>query len=158
MIREGCKVAYVGHPGEVAIGDVGKVLSDQGNASHIQWLTGASKGRITGPWAHADLVEQQSTTASIDDSLDDGTLVTVAVREVYDDSGDLGLLAALNEAGHLATFTELADEAMLVVAHHIRRDPAFSAVLSALDTDEADRLVGLTASYLMRDAFGEDHQ
>lgn len=153
--REGKRVSYVGEPNPQGLGvaDVGKVLSVTGSCSHVLWETGRLAGRVTFE-ENNDLVTSASTTAR-DDSLD-GPLVTIAVRETYDTAGDTGLLNALAEAGHLASMTGYAEEALSLVASRVREDPAFQPVLAELEPDEGAALVNLTSAVLLRDAFTEE--
>jgi len=88
----------------------GKVLSDAGIGSHVMWSTGARKGEIV-LVPDIDLVQTNGARISYDDCLDSG-LVTIAVRETYDSGGAVGLLNALNDEGHLATFSQIAEEAL----------------------------------------------
>lgn len=152
MIREGAKVSYVGdeHDG-LAVGDVGKVLSASGSSSHVLWATGGQTGSIT-LVADMDLVANNKAPLSYD-GLDGGSLVTVAVRDTYDVSGAVGLLNALNDEGHLATFGQIAEQAQQIVAASLRSDPSMTEVLASLDPDEASEFITFTAAVLLRDAF-----
>jgi hypothetical protein len=90
------------------------------------------------------------------DDLDSGVLVTIAVRDTFDSQGQVGLLNALNEEGHLATFASIAEEAMHTVAARLRQDPSITEVLAHLDPEEGAEFVSFTASILLRDAFGQE--
>lgn len=155
-MRDGQQVTYVGDGGDgLHLGDRGQVLAVVGSGSHVLWRTGVLHGQVT-LVENEDIVREgraQTVEAAVADALD-SPLVTVAVRETYDESGEAGLLNALNEAGHLAAFTQIAEEAAGFIASRIRRDPAFRAVLAHLDGDEGDRLVTLASTVLLRDAFG----
>jgi hypothetical protein len=153
--REGQRVAYVGD-GDHGLqpGDCGKVLSSAGTASHVMWATGARAGEVI-LLSNMDLVASSAGARTYDD-LDGGHLVTIAVRDVYDVRGEVGLLNALNEEGHLATFAPIAEEAISMVAARIRQDPSIQEVLSHLDPDEGAEFVAFAASVLLRDSFGGD--
>lgn len=158
--RDGEKVSYVGDPTKegLRIGDEGQALSVTEACSHVMWATGARTGQV-------DLVDNEDLVSRgggrvagsvFDDSVSHAGLVTVAVRETYDTDGGVGLLNALNEAGHLASLEAVADEALAFVCAQVRSDPAFSSVLGQLDESEAADFVSLTATSVLRDAFGSD--
>lgn len=150
--REGQRVAFCGDPDAgLQPGDRGKVLSSAGQASHVMWATGARAGEIL-LVGNLDLVASQQAPVSYDD-LDSGSLVSIAVRDTYDGAGPVGLLNALNEEGHLATFATIAEEAMQAVAKRIRQDPSITEVLAVLDPEEGAEFVSLATSVLLRDAF-----
>ena len=150
-IPEGEKVAFIGEPDEGHdIDDRGVVLQASGDASHVRWLSGPSKGQIS-LVANFDLVSVRDSGAN--DSLE-GPLVTIAVRDVLDKQGTTGLLNALNRDGHLTFFEPLAREAVAMIEDNIRNDPSFRPILSHLSANEAQDLVSLATSTLLRDAFG----
>jgi len=152
--REGSQVAYVGFGvGGLVIGDLGKVLAGAGSGSHVVWATGAAVGQIV-LIPNEDLVVSR-TAVITDDSLDCGPLVAIAVRDVYDGYGEVGLINALNDAGHLAGFTEIAEEALEWVVGKIGNDPSVLEALSHLDVDEARDVLGCMATTLLRDSFSE---
>lgn len=151
--REGQRVAFCGDPLDgLQVGDRGKVLSSAEAGSHVLWSTGSRTGEVT-LVENFDLVASAHAPRSYD-GLDAGSLVTIAVRDVYDGQGHVGLLNALNEEGHLATFAPIAEEAMHMVSQRIRQDPSIREVLAHLDSDEGADFVSLAASVLLRDAFG----
>lgn len=156
-IIEGSLVSYVGPLEDgLNIGDRGKVLSDDGRAAHVLWQTGALKGKVT-LIDHMDIVAAQSRIHSeLDDSLDEGTLVTVAVRETYNYGGVEGLLDALETEGHLAVFQPIVDEAIQMVASRLRQDVAFREIIAQLEPDEGDEFLERATYALLRDAFGGD--
>jgi hypothetical protein len=150
-IPEGEQVAYIGEPnGSLEVDDRGRVVQASGTGSHVQWTSGPAKGQITLESNH-DLVSMR--TRSDDDALD-GPLVTIAVRDVYEREGTTGLLNALNHDGHLAFFEPLAVEAVEMIRDNIRTDASFRPILSQLSASEAQELVVLATSTLLRDAFG----
>lgn len=149
--REGQRVAFCGDPDAgLQPGDRGKVLSSEGSASHVLWATGSRSGEIL-LVGNLDLVASHQTYAY--DSLDSGVLVTIAVRDTFEDAGSPGLLNALNEEGHLTSFASIADEVMQAVAARIRQDPSIAEVLAVLDPEEGAEFVSLATSVLLRDAF-----
>lgn len=151
--REGQRVAFCGDPNAgLQPGDTGKVLSSAETGSHVLWSSGSRTGEVL-LVENLDLVASTAAPRTYDD-LDSGSLVTIAVRDVYDGQGHIGLLNALNEEGHLATFASIAEEALNTVAASIRQDPSFREVLSHLDPDEGSEFVSLAATVLLRDAFG----
>lgn len=150
---EGGKVAYVGDGGDdLAIGDEGKVLSAGTTGSHVMWSTGARQGQVT-LTHNADLVMQGRATAGYEHGFDAG-LVSVAVRDVYATGGAKRLLAALNQEGHLAAMTALAEEALQGLCARIRTDPSMREVLAVLEPDEGAEVVSLAATALLREAAG----
>jgi len=150
-IPEGEQVAYIGEPnGSLDVDDRGRVVQAAGTGSHVHWTSGPSKGQITLE-TNLDLVSMR--TRGDDDALD-GPLVTIAVRDVYEREGTTGLLNALNHDGHLAFFEPLAVEAVEMIRDNIRTDASFRPILSQLSATEAQELVVLATSTLLRDAFG----
>jgi hypothetical protein len=155
VIAEGATVSYVGHQrDDLAIGDRGRVLSDAGSGSYVMWSTGKLVGQITLE-PDMDLVASNGARIVYNDSFDTG-LVTIAVRDTYDTAGPAGLLNALNDEGHLASFPQIAEEAVRHVASRIREDPSIAEVLANLDPEEGADFVGLAATALLRDAFGPE--
>lgn len=150
---EGLKVSYIGDPGDdLDIGDTGKVIASDGQASHIRWLTGKSEGQITFN-DDFDLVVISKEVGY--DDLMSGSLVTVAVRNTFDKLGQAGLLNALNDEGHLSVFQPIAEEAISMVAARIRQDASFVEVLSELDSEEGNDFVTYASLALLNDAFGD---
>jgi hypothetical protein len=134
------------------------VLSADAVGSHVQWVTGARAGNVT-LIPNEDIAAQGSSRTAVHDELDEsleyGSLVSIAVRDVYDIDGETGVVEAMNEAGHLASLARFAEEAVSVVAAQVRTSPAFEAVLSQLEPEEADAIVTTAAASLLRDALGE---
>lgn len=153
--REGARVSYVGDDaGGPALGDQGRVVAHSGSASHVRWLTGQATGQIT-LVAHEDLV-QPTAARMVDDDLSSGPLVAIAVREVYDETGEVGLLNALAEAGHLAAFSEIAEEALGFVQGKVASDPSVAEALSHLESNEQMEVLSFLTAALLRDAFGRE--
>ncbi len=150
-IPEGERVAYIGEPTDILnVDDRGRVVQASGSGSHVQWLTGDAKGQISLE-SNLDLVSLRAQGG--DESLD-GPLVTIAVRDVYEREGTTGLLNALNRDGHLAFFEPLALDAVEMIESNIRTDASFRPILAHLSADEAQELIALATSTLLRDAFG----
>lgn len=157
-MRDGQKVSYVGIDQEgLALGDRGEVISASASASHVMWTSGSRQGALM-------LVDNLDITPvgriktavaedGLEDSLEVGNLDVTAAREVFDESGEIGLLNAMSEQGHLASFAAIAEEAAALISTRIRNDPSFRAVAAHLDDEEADRLVSLATAVLARDAF-----
>ena len=153
-MREGARVSYVGEDDGLAVGDQGRVLSASGAASHVRWTTGARTGEIV-LVNDLDLVANRKPEVT-NDGLDAASLVTLAVRDTFDATGPVGLLNALNEEGHLATFSIYAEQALEFIAAAIRTDASMAEVLANLETEEQSAFISFTASILLRDAFGQD--
>ncbi len=160
MVCDGDVVSFGGYggiPPGIAVGDRGVVLSAApfGGSGHIQWRTGARAGkvdyldaeelRVVEAAAYRDAAE-----TSLDDSLEVGP--RVAVREVYEQSGERGLVTALAEAGALSGITQIAEDVTAMAAARVRAD--LSSVLSQLDPDDAEAVVGTVTAACMREALG----
>lgn len=151
--REGQKVAYVGDGDHgLAPGDRGKVLSSEPGAAHVLWMSGAQQG---GTLFHTnyDLVAHEAE--AYDTDFYGAPLVTTAVRDTFDREGPEGLLNALNEEGHLATFGSHVEEAIAMVSSRIRQEPAFIEIMAELDVDEGEEVLSMATFALLVDAFGE---
>lgn len=159
MIHDGSRVEYTGTDtgnGPLIPGDQGSVLSVSGNAAHVQWHTGALAG-------HVDLYDTRdlhpltprhgSIEDALDDSLDVAGLGRFTARQIYDENGPSGLLNAMADAGKLAAFQDIAEDALALVAERLRTSVAFTALAAHLDDDEADHIIRLASAALIRDAF-----
>lgn len=156
IIREGAQVSYVGY-GEtgLVVGDQGRVLAASGDASHVRWTSGARKDLVL-LVPNEDLVQARAAR-EVETDLGTGPLVAIAVRETYDDGGEIALFNEMAEAGHLAAFSQIAVEALEWVQGKIANDPSVAEVLGHLDPSEATDLLGFMTTALLRDAFsGED--
>lgn len=156
MTLEGHKVSYVGEPTEgLAVGEKGSVLSSDGASCHVMWATGARRGLVD-LLPVDDVVSARRTAVvhTLDDSLSIAPLQTVAVAETYEAEGAPGLLNALNEAGLLASFAQIAEDAVAHVSARLWEDDEFRQVLAHLDPEEGASLVSLASVVLLRDAFG----
>lgn len=157
MVCEGSNVSYAGVDGDdLLTGDQGRVLSVADTVAHVLWATGSCVNRVL-PVYDTDLVSLGSSEAAQDvlgDCLEVGGLVTFSSRQAYDTGGEVAVLDAMAEAGHLAMFADVAQDALALVASRIRSDASFRAVVADLDEDEAESVLRLASACLVRDAFG----
>lgn len=159
MISEGGKVTYAGDTDPFnVVGSLGRVVSLSGTGAHVQWLTGPKTGQFdyveTFELVQPGAAHEASMEAAFDNTLDMPATEGISVRACYDETGEEGLVTALNESGHLAMLADYVDEAVGHLATRIRTDPTLGDVLSQLETDEADSLVGRVASLLLNDRLG----
>lgn len=158
MMREGAKVAYTGAEGDgLVVGDRGKVVSADGTVCHVLWSTGAKVHQIT-PHYEASLVTMSGFTDDhgLEDSLDVGGLVTFSARNSFDAGGSIQVVSELADLGHLAAFSEIAEEAISLISARVRQDPSFRVATADLDEDEAEQVFRLASACLIRDAFGNE--
>lgn len=159
-LREGAAVRYCGDIGEgrPSIGDLGQVLADAGTHAHVMWSTGSRTHQVdlVDVYELAPVASRMGSGVDISDSLNVGPMVSVAVRDTYEDNGPQGLLNALAEAGHLAGLADVADHALAAVSAQIRTDPVLGQVLASLDESESEEFLSLTALALMRESFGAE--
>lgn len=157
-VAEGAMVSWVG-PGVDGYeeGDTGRLLAFASHThAHVMWSTGAREGQ-------ADLVAIEDLTTKrmaqrdlLADSLEVGGLEAFAVRQVMDAEGEAGVLNTMSALGHLTAFSSIAADIMTSVSARIRQDPSFRAVTAHLDDDEAEALIRLATTCLVRDAFTDD--
>lgn len=157
MIHDGSRVEYTGpDDGPLKTGDQGSVLAASGHAAHVQWRTGTLQGQVH-LYDTADLrpltPRQGAIEDALDDSLDVSGLGTFTARQLYDETGPTGLLNAMADAGKLAAFQDIAEEALALVSNRLRTSASFTALAAHLDDDEADQMVRLASAALIRDAF-----
>jgi hypothetical protein len=140
-------------------GDQGKVLVTDSRVAHVLWATGVLAGDVS-IVDHEDLRtgSTRSVSGSLDDSLELGGLTSFSSRQVWDDQGHIGVLNVMVEGGHLASFIDIAEEALGIVAHRIRHDASFQAIAGELDDSEAETLVRTAAAALIRDAFAAEEE
>jgi len=162
-LQDGQLVSYAGADGydELFVGDRGKILVADGEIAHVMWSTGSRSGTVTITekdvlTASADY--EMTVSGSLDDSLEVGGLTSFSSRQVWDESGPVGLLNTMVETGHLASFIDIAEEALGLVAHRIRHDSSIRVITAELDEDEAETLVRTAAAALIRDAFSADEE
>lgn len=156
FIAEGSHVAYIGDgrlDAPIVYGDEGHVILAADDGSHVQWTSGACREGIL-LVANTDLQEVKRAQAQLDESLEI-PLQTVAARDIYDKIGSSGLLNTLNKEGRLVFFEAIAQNIVESVSNAIRDEPSFRLILGQLNPDEANELVYLSTTSLLRDAFGE---
>jgi hypothetical protein len=157
VIHDGSRVEYTGiDDGPLHYGDQGSVLATSGHAAHVQWRTGALAGQVQ-LYDTDDLrpltPRQGAVEEALDDSLDVAGLGTFTARQIYDENGPSGLLNAMADAGKLAAFQDIAEDALALITERLRTSAAFTALAAHLDDDEADQMVRLASAALIRDAF-----
>ena len=156
MMREGSKVSYTGMDADgVTLGDQGRVLATDGSRAEVLWYTGARTNQVTVADGYDLVVTGSRVADSLEDSLEVGGLVTFSARHTYDQGGEVALLNQMAEAGHLAAFADIAEDALNLVASRLRHDASFRAVTAQLDEEEAEGVLRLASSCLIRDAFGD---
>lgn len=166
FLHEGQRVSYIGDGSDGRLlGDRGQLLVRSGREGHVKW----DDGKVTpheleflAPSAvqatrHQVIARRTAMSPDgLEDSLEVGPpIATVGVRGVYDTEGGVGVLNVMATTGALASFPEIAQEALGFVAHRIWSDPHVQAVTAQLDDDEAQEIVTLASQALLRDAFGE---
>lgn len=152
MVGDGDAVSYAGaddprRTGPVR-GDRGVVLSATLDDAHVMWRTGSRLGRVD--LVAVDELRAHAGPDPLVDSLEFGP--RVAVRDVFDQGGEGGLVAALAEAGVLSGVTQIAEDVTAMAAARVRADLA--SVLSQLDPDDAESVVGTVTAACMREALG----
>lgn len=156
--REGQAVSFIGEG--AMFGSQGKLLATAGHhAAHVSWATGPLAGQVS----LADTEDLASTRKAasaviardeLDDSLDVGGMSVTAVRQVQDEEGAVGVLNFMASSGHLSGFAGIGEQALAFVTGLVRQDSGVREVTAQLDEDEAEGLIHLAASVLLRDAFG----
>lgn len=155
MMREGSKVAYTGPEIDGhQVGDEGRVIAVDANVCNVIWTSGTLVHQITPHYASSLVSATAALGSDIEDSLEVGGLVTFSVRSSYDAGGSLQVVAEMAEQGHLASFGDIAEEALSLVAARVRQDPSFRIVASDLDDEEAEDVVRQASASIIREAFG----
>lgn len=157
-IVEGAKVAWVGPEVDgYEVGDSGSLLAFASGAyAHVTWATGSHSGETEIVSIEDISTGHVAAKDPLADSLDMGGLVSFSARQVMDTEGEAGVLNAMASMGHLTAFSSIAEDVMSQVAAQVRQDPSFRAVASQLDEDEAEALIRLATTCLIRDAFTEE--
>lgn len=158
MLQDGCRVEYTGHGnGPLIPGDQGSVLVVSGHCAHVQWKTGPLADQVS-LVDTVDLVLLSSRQSDIEESLSDSLEVSglgsVTARRIFDDGGSQALLSAMVEAGSLASFQDVAEDALALIAGRLRNSSSFMGITSHLDEDEIDTMVNLASTALIKDALG----
>lgn len=156
-MNEGQQVTYVGlGTDSLASGDKGTLVAFAGqSAAHVWWRTGRAEGQATIEYLDDLSTGHTASRDPLEDSLEVGGLTVQGVRETYATQGEAGVLNVMAEAGHLAAFSEYAEEALSLVASRIRQDPSFREVTGQLEEEAGEALLRLAAICLIRDAFGQ---
>jgi hypothetical protein len=160
MLYDGCRVVYTGaDDGPLRMDDQGAVMVLGERSAHVQWRTGSLAGQISLVDSR-DLLPVEArrgaVEAALDDSLEVAGLGVFTARQIYDEGGAEGLLNAMVDAGHLASFTTIAEEALALVTGRLRASAALHGVTSHLEEAEAEDVVRTAAAALIRDAFSVD--
>lgn len=160
MIIEGARVTYVGTDGRAERQEgtvIAVTATSPSSVCHVQWATGAFEALYEDDLSDVDGRTQHAHSASLHDPLADslevGSLQTYSVRTVLDEGGEAALLNEMIRAGHLAGLGPVVDEAIALVAARLRQSLPFIEVTAQLDPEEADSLVSLASTCLVRDAF-----
>lgn len=151
---EGSEVVYVGDDSIIGLGSRAQVLANAGNASHVRFSEGQAQGQVT-MVANLDIVpvgRYNSVESDLHDSITDGTLMALSVREVYATVGEKGLLASLREDGYLDFCANLSQTTRLQVIQALRRDPAIAKVLDQLSIESGNSMLQSLSSLVLRNA------
>lgn len=154
-MNDGSRVSYIGSPTDgLEIGDEGRVLRAVSGGAHVLFRTGERKDELLFVPDRDLVINGQvcPSPSTWDDSLSDGTLVNTAARAVFDRQGPRGLLAALDEDGHLSLLAARAEEAVDSVSAAVRNDPNIAGVIAALDPEEAEVFIATATLALIREA------
>jgi hypothetical protein len=158
---EGQRVTYVGQPEEGLLpGETGRLLiMASSTAAHVQMPSGGIYLVMTD-----DLVPVTGKKAAapapdlLEDSLEVGTLPSFSASLVDEETDETELLNKMASAGMLSAFSDIAEEALMMISSRIRQDPVFREVLAGMDESEGESLVRLASTCLIRDAFGDGEE
>lgn len=155
-MHDGGKVVYAGQEHEgLTPGTAGRVLSCTALYGHVQWLEGPHKDKV-GLYPAEDLATvgrltpdpTRSVSASLNDSLEVGSLVSVAsAREAYDSMGGEGLVSHL--ADYLVSYSSLAEDALQQMISGLSQDPVIKQVIAQMDPEEAEDVLRRSAALLL---------
>jgi hypothetical protein len=149
-LYEGDTVAYVGDALdgiEPARGRIMAFASSQ--AAHVQWTTGSRAGQVDMVDVY-DLMPCPSVA-----SLESGRLTATSVRHVYTIEGAEGVLKYLSSTAQLATWPDIAADALAYVTGKLKADASLELCWEQLDADQVDKVAALAAEVLLRDSFSE---
>lgn len=156
-MRDGEKVVYVGEGQDsLTYGAHGRVLSCTAAYAHVQWLDGPVQGKV-GLYMAEDLKGtdeyQNAVTASLDDSLEVGSLISLAsAQEAYEETGGDGLVTHLASNGYLASYASVAEDALQLITASLQQDPVLVQLTASMDPEEADEVYRLAARTLLSDS------
>lgn len=148
-------VTYSGNGAEgVSLGTHGRVLSRTAVYAHVMWVEGELKGQVTLHRLDDLQMDQGRTvTASLDDSLEVGSLISLAsAQSAYEESGGGGLVSHLASGGHLAAYASVAEDAFQMIAEALQGDPVLGQMTASMDPEEADEVYRLAARALLHDS------
>lgn len=155
-MHNGDDVVYTGREAEGLLpGAHGHVLSCTAAYAHVQWLDGARAGEVGLHRAEdlCPLVRPNAVTASLDDSLEVGSLVSLAsAQEAYEETGGEGLVAHLAAQGLLAGYSQVAEEALQLIASTLQQDPVLHQLTASMDPEEADDVFRRAATALLTES------
>lgn len=156
-MRNGGEVVYTGTESEGLLPGVrGRVLVCTAAYAHVQWLEGARKGEV-GLHRAEDLGSAggpaNAITASLDDSLEVGSLISLAsAQEAYEETGGSGLVSHLASGGYLSSYSSVAEEVLQQLTSRLQQDPVLVQLTASMDPEEADEVYRLTARTLLSDS------
>lgn len=155
-MHNGGTVRYIGDgPDGPEFGTSGRVLSCTAAYGHVQWLEGAWRGQV-GLYPAEELDSEShahTVAASLDDSLEVGSLVSMAsAQEAYEESGGEGLVSHLASTGYLASYSSVAEEAFQLIAARLQQDPVLRQLTTSMDPEEADEVYRVAARMLLSDS------
>lgn len=163
-MQDGLTVAYAGQPGDLQPGDLGQVLSADHSYAHVMWSTGALAGQVRlHDTADLDLspsmvspMPRSHIEASLDDSLEVGSVQVTSARQIYDAAGPAGVLEQMSLGGQLDQLSDISDEVYTLVTSRVRTSPYVRTVTAQLDEDEAEEVVRMTSAALLQGLLAEE--
>jgi hypothetical protein len=160
MMHDGQPVAYSGATGPLQPGDEGHVLAVESTYAHVLWRTGTLAGQATMHPLDKDELTPLATRghieASLDDSLEVGSLIVTSARDAYDQGGPEGVLDQMAYTGQLSALMDVAEEGYALVASRVRTSAHLRTIAAQLDEAEAEALVQVTSAALLRELLGTD--
>lgn len=157
-MHDGLPVTYSGTPGPLQPGDEGTVLTTEATYAHVLWRTGALTGQVT-PQSHDELepaVVRSHIEASLDDSLEVGSLQVTSARDAYDEGGPAAVLDQLAFQGQLAMLMDDAQQTYAQFVAQVRTSPYLAHLTAQLDEGELETVVQTTSAALLRELLAED--
>jgi hypothetical protein len=155
-VHDGQKVVYAGSPGTLLPGDEGTMLASEATYAHVLWTTGALAGQVTLA-EHGDLdtvAVRGPIEASLDDSLEVGSLHVISARDAYDEGGADAVVGQLAYNGQLSMLMAEAEEGIAHVVASVRHSPYLQQVAAQLDEAEMDELARVTSAVLIKELLG----
>lgn len=156
-MHDGGQVSYAGQDREgLVFGMRGQVLSCTAAYAHVQWLEGPHRGQV-GLYSADELSDTpsrlDSVAASLDDSLEVGSLVSIAsAQEAYEETGREGLVSHLAATGYLAAYASVAEEALQLITAQLQLDPVLRQLSASMDPEEAEEILQVAARTLLKDS------